>query len=78
MTYGPMADDYMPIMIRDELFALDKECDVPHREILDAVTKGIPIETRMMKHTEHSTGKYEADLGNSTNKATTRVDITNI
>ena len=32
-------------MIEDEVFGLEMDCTVPNRDILNAITKGITIET---------------------------------
>jgi hypothetical protein len=54
----------LPILIRDELYALDTDCTVFDRGILEAVTKGVAIKT------EHSHNELFKDK--------TIVDITGI
>ena len=49
-----MADDYMPILINGKTFALDLDCEVKNIEILNAITKGIPVRTEKMKQIENN------------------------
>jgi hypothetical protein len=38
----------MPILIGDQGYALDLDCSVPQKEILNAITRGLPIRTDLM------------------------------
>ena len=61
----------MPILIGDHLYALDLDCSVPHREILNAITKGLPVKTDLFETNMISDANEE-------NEKRTWVDITNI
>ena len=64
----------MPILIGDQLYALDLDCSVPHREILNAITRGLPIKTDLMEENMLNDGTEEdKEVGKRT-----WVDITNI
>jgi hypothetical protein len=41
--FGPLAGNYLPLLVCKQLFALDKESEVFERGILDAITKGTCI-----------------------------------
>ena len=74
--FGPHADRYSPLIINSQLFVLDQSCIVPHREILDSVTKGIPIWTNFLEERERLCGDFlDPQL---VIKKPTWVDITNI
>ena len=48
MLFQAMIDDYVPILVDGRLMVLDKSCNVNHKEIFDAVTKGLPVRTELM------------------------------
>jgi hypothetical protein len=61
----------MPILIGDHLYALDLDCSVPHREILNAITRGLPVKTDL----------FETNMINDKDEENEKrawVDITNI
>jgi len=64
----------MPILIGDQLYALDLDCSVPHREILNAITRGLPIKTDLMEENMLNDGIEE----DKEVEKRTWVDITNI
>ena len=64
----------MPILIGDHLYALDLDCSVPHREILNAITRGLPIKTDLMEENMLNDGIEE----DKEVEKRTWVDITNI
>lgn len=47
--FGDQADAFVPILIGEELYALDLDCSVHHKEILNAITRGLPIKTDRME-----------------------------
>lgn len=62
--FGHIADDYLPILINKQLFALDKDSTVFDKGILNAVTKGVCIQTPLSMSSSYNDEFY--------------VDITNI
>lgn len=64
----------MPILIGEKLYALDLDCSVPHREILNAITRGLPVKTDLMEENMIN-DKTEED---KEVEKPTWVDITNI
>ena len=67
-------NEFIPILIEGNLFALDKSCTIKNKEIFDAVTKGTPIQTTLMFHQEIN--RIKPQDGNSKNDMI--VDITKI
>tara|TARA_B110000285_G_scaffold188096_1_gene214127 strand:+ start:276 stop:827 length:552 start_codon:yes stop_codon:yes gene_type:complete len=47
--FGARAEAYMPILIGDQGYALDLDCSVPQKQILNAITRGLPIKTDRME-----------------------------
>lgn len=49
----------MPILINEKMFALDLDCEVKNNEILNAVTKGIPVKTDKMIQIENNFNRID-------------------
>jgi hypothetical protein len=62
--FGQFSDNFMPIFINGELLCLDKAASVKDKVLLDAITKGIPIETNGMIDQERMTGHIQVQEGN--------------
>ena len=44
--FGDTSSGFLPIAIGGEVFALDYDADIKFKDILDSITKGIPIYTQ--------------------------------
>ena len=66
----------MPLIINSQLFVLDKSCIVGNKDVLDSVTKGVPIWTNFLEERERMTGDI-LDTSHVETKPTW-VDITSI
>ena len=69
----------MPILVEGKLLCLDQvTAFVQDMEILDAVTKGIPIQTNLMMEKERLTGSITSTSDQIPKERPLWIDITNI
>ena len=69
----------MPIFVEDKLLCLDQSTGhAEDMEILEAVTKGIPIQTNLMMEKEKLTGSITSTIDEIPKERPIWVDITNI
>ena len=49
------------MLIDDKLYTLVKDSEIAHKPIFDAITRGIPIQTELMRHNEMLVGNGFAE-----------------
>ena len=77
--YGHLSSNFMPILVEGKLLCLDQvTAFVQDMEILDAVTKGIPIQTNLMMEKERLTGSITSTSDQIPKERPLWIDITNI
>ena len=45
--FNNMYNEYIPLLVDGQLLALDLQSSVHHKHLFDAVTRGLPIQTKL-------------------------------